>query len=261
MKKILITGANSYIGTSFSSYLEQYAKEYCVDTLDTIGNAWKDADFSEYDSIFHVAGIAHQKETEKNADLYYRVNRDLVCEVAKKAKDAGVKQFVFLSSMSVYGVHTGVITKETLPAPRSHYGKSKLEAEEKLNQLSGDAFLVAILRPPMVYGEGCKGNYQLLKKFALKSPIFPNIQNQRSMIRIDRLCEAVKQVIDHQRNGIFFPQDPDYICTSDMVLALAQKAGKKIYLTKAFNPIIRSLKLPVIQKVFGDLIYDKNTMQ
>lgn len=261
MKKILITGANSYIGTNFEAYLEQYSKEYSVDTLDTLDASWKDADFSQYDAVFHVAGIAHQKETKKNADLYYLVNRDLVCEIAKKAKDEGVKQFVFLSSMSVYGVHTGVITKETVPAPRSHYGKSKLQAEDKLNQMSTEEFLVAILRPPMVYGEGCKGNYQLLKKFALKSPLFPKIQNRRSMIRIDRLCEFVKKVIDNESKGIFFPQDPEYICTSDMVLGIAQQSGRNIHLTKAFNPVIRCLKLGVIQKVFGDLIYDKNTMQ
>ena len=128
MKKILITGANSYIGTSFEKYLkENYPDEYIVDTVDMIDGSWREKSFAGYDSVFHVAGIAHQKETKKNAHLYYEVNRDLAVETAKKAKSEGVKQFIFLSSMSVYGMDTGVITKETKPNPKSNYGKSKFQ--------------------------------------------------------------------------------------------------------------------------------------
>ena len=158
MKKILITGANSYIGTSFESYMKQFGDEYAVDTVDMIDGAWREKSFAEYDVVFHVAGIAHRKETKENAGLYYKVNRDLAIDVATKAKADGVKQLVFLSSMSVYGMETGVITRETSPAPKSNYGKSKLQAEEGISLLKSDSFKVAVLRPPMVYGEGCKGN-------------------------------------------------------------------------------------------------------
>ena len=131
MKKILITGAGSYIGTSFENYMGQWSDEYSVDTVDMIDGSWRKKDFSGYDVVFHVAGIAHIKETKDNAELYYKVNRDMVIETAKKAKTEGVKHFVFLSSMSVYGMETGVITKDTEPNPNTNYGKSKLMAEKK----------------------------------------------------------------------------------------------------------------------------------
>ncbi|MBR5858876.1 MAG: NAD-dependent epimerase/dehydratase family protein, partial [Clostridia bacterium] len=182
MKKILITGANSYIGTSFETYLkENFPDDYVVDTVDMIDGTWHEKSFAGYDSVFHVAGIAHQKETKENAHLYYEVNRDLAIEIAKKAKDDGVKQYIFLSSMSVYGVETGVITKETEPNPKSNYGKSKLQAEQGISSLASDDFKVCILRPPMVYGRGCKGNFQTVVKIVKKSPVFPNVKNKRSI--------------------------------------------------------------------------------
>lgn len=156
MKKILIAGAGSYIGVSFKNYMNQYKNDYIVDTLDLKSKSWRKKNFSDYDVIFHVAGIAHIKETKENTELYYKVNKDLTIEVAKKAKKDKVKQFIFLSSMSVYGLEVGTITSETLPNPNTNYGKSKLMAEEALNKLSDDSFKVVILRPPMVYGEGCK---------------------------------------------------------------------------------------------------------
>ncbi len=98
MKKILITGAGSYIGTAFATFAKD---RYQIDTLDTLGGAWHTADFSGYDAIFHVAGLAHQKETAANAPLYYTVNRDLAIDIANKAKNEGVGQFVLLSTMRV----------------------------------------------------------------------------------------------------------------------------------------------------------------
>lgn len=258
MKRILITGANSYIGTSFDKWLQQWPDEYKVDTIDMRGDSWKEKDFSVYDVVFHVAGIAHIKETKENAALYYKVNRDLVYEVAQKAKCDGVKQLIFLSSMSVYGIETGVISKDTIYAPKSNYGKSKLQAEELIASLQEPTFNIAVLRPPMIYGEGCKGNYVRLEKFALKSPVFPDIKNKRSMIYIDNLCEFVKQVIVDERRGVFLPQNDEYVCTSDMVREIAEAHGKKIYMTKLFNPILRVLKVSTVNKVFGDLVYEKD---
>lgn len=257
MKKILITGANSYIGTSFEKYIKSF-DGYAVDTVDMIDGSWREKDFSEYDTVFHVAGIAHIKETEQNKDLYYIVNRDLAVETAQKAKNDGVKQFVLLSSMSVFGMTTGVITKKTVPMPASNYGKSKLQADEVIEKLECPDFKIAILRPPMVYGEGCKGNYQLLKKFALKSPVFPDYKNKRSMIHINTLCENVKEIIDSDKSGYFYPQDSEYVCTADMVQSIAAENGRKIRFVKVFNPVIKACKLNVVQKVFGDLIYDRD---
>ena len=123
MKKILITGANSYIGTSFEKWLAKFPNKYLINTVDMKSEAWEEKDFSEYDVVFHVAGIAHVKETKKNQDLYYSVNRDLVYKTAEKAKAEGVRQFIFLSSMSVYGVENKIIDKNTPLKPSSNYGK------------------------------------------------------------------------------------------------------------------------------------------
>lgn len=259
MKKILITGANSYIGTSFEQYIkENYPDDYAVDTVDMVDGSWREKSFSDYDSVFHVAGIAHQKETKENAHLYYEVNRDLAIETAQKAKIDGVDQFIFLSSMSVYGMETGVITKETEPNPKSHYGKSKWQAETELQKLRDSSFHVCILRPPMVYGDGCKGNYQTLVKIAKSLSLLPNYENQRSMISIDRLSAYVRAYIDTNAEGFFTPQNETYVCTCEMIAYIRTQMGKRCKFTKMMNPLIGlSVKVTAKgRKAFGNLIYE-----
>ena len=258
MKRILITGANSYIGTSVEKWLGKYPEAYKVNTLDMENELWRNKDFSGYDVVFHVAGIAHIRETKKNKDLYYKVNRDLTYETAVKAKAEGVKQFIFLSSMSVYGIETGIINKDTPLNPKSNYGKSKLEAEELINKLADDRFIIAIIRPPMVYGRDCKGNYPRLAKLALKIPVFPRVDNKRSMIYIDNLSEFVKQLIDNCSSGLFFPQNAEYVNTSELVYLIAEVHGKEIKMTKLFNLFIRLLNVGTVNKIFGDLVYEIN---
>lgn len=260
MKKILITGANSYIGTSFEKYMAQWPEKYQVDTVDMIDGTWREKDFSGYDTVFHVAGIAHQKETQENAELYYKINRDLAFDTAVKAKTDGVKQFIFLSSMSVYGLETGVITKETVPTPKSNYGKSKLQAEELLNGLADETFKVAILRPPMVYGKGCKGNYRTLSKLACKLPIFPAVKNERSMLYIDNLCEFVRLMIENEEKGIFWPQNTEYSNTTDLVKMIARVHGKKIAIIPGFAWLLKIFGCfsGIVNKAFGDLIYEQS---
>jgi len=229
---------------------------YKVDTIDMKDGSWKEKDFSLYDVVIHVAGIAHIKETNDNQELYYKVNRDLAYETAQKAKENGVGQFVFLSSMSVYGVENGVITEATPLNPNTAYGKSKAEAEELIHKMQECSFTVATLRPPMIYGSGCRGNYPRLAGLALKTPIFPKVENKRSMIYIDNLSEFVKQLIDHRSGGLFFPQNAEYVNTSDMVRLIAEVHGKSIVLTNLFNPLLRLLNVSTVNKIFGDLVYD-----
>ncbi|MBE7032645.1 MAG: NAD-dependent epimerase/dehydratase family protein [Ruminococcaceae bacterium] len=256
MKRILITGANSYIGTSFENYIKRF-DGYSVDTVDMTDDSWREYEFSEYDTVLHVAGIAHIKETDSNKHLYYAVNRDLAIETAQKAKLSGVKQFVLLSSMSVYGTTSGAITKGTVPLPKSNYGKSKLEADNSIFDMCDESFKVAILRPPMVYGKGSKGNYSTLEKFAKKTPVFPKYNNKRSMIYIETLCCFIRLVIENGEKGFFHPQNAAYVNTSDMVYQIAAINKKKIVFTKLFNPFIRILrKHRTIEKVFGDLYYE-----
>ena len=260
MKKILIAGVNSYIGTSFEKWLLKEPNRYKVDMIDMRDEKWKENNFSNYDVVFHVAGIAHVSSDPKMEDLYYKVNRDLAIETAKKAKEEGVKQFIFMSSIIVYGDSSNsVINRNTVPAPRNFYGKSKFQAEEGIRRLASDEFKIVIVRAPMVYGKGSKGNYPRLSKIAQKIPIFPDVVNKRSLLHIDNLCEFIKVMIDNEEALLFFPQNKEYVKTSEMVKTIAEIHGKKIWMTKLFNPLIRlTFGVTVVNKVFGNLVYDQS---
>ena len=261
MVNILITGKNSYIGTSLETWLMKKPLSYKVDTVDMIDESWKDNDFSVYDIVFHVAGIAHVSSDPNMEELYYKVNRDLTIEVAKKAKCEGVKQFIFMSSIIVYGDSTSkkrFIDRNTIPTPSNFYGASKLQAEEGIRQLETEYFKVVILRPPMIYGNGSKGNYPKISKLAKKIPIFPDFDNERSMLHIDNLCEFVKLMIDNQETGLFFLQNAEYVKTSELVRVIAEVHGKRIIMTKLFNWLIKmSYGIRTVNKMFGNLVYEK----
>ena len=257
-KNILVTGANSYIGKNFIDYISSF-DNYNVEAISVRDDAWKDVDFGKYDVIYDVAGIAHIKETDDNRHLYYEVNRDLALELAKKAKAEGVKQFVYLSSMSVFGMVIGHINKDTPTIPSNAYGKSKLEAEQLLMKLADNDFIVSIVRPPMVYGEGCKGNYQALRKFAVKVKAFPDIDNERSMISIDNMSKAIVDIIETPNTGYYHPQDSEYIRTYDMVKEIAEAEGLNFHTIRFGKGLILLLAkhVNVFKKVFGSLTYDK----
>lgn len=271
MKKILITGAGSYIGTTFENWIKEHSGTITADTLDMKVASWKERDFSGYDAIFHVAGIAHAdvgKVTEEQKALYYKVNTDLTIECAKKAKEDGAKQFIFMSSIIVYGESAGlgkefVITRDTPLAPTNFYGDSKVKAEEGLLKLSDDSFKVVILRPPMIYGKDSKGNYPMLAKLAVKLPFFPDVKNQRSMLYVGNLCKFVALMIENEESGIFFPQNANPVRTSDMVNLIANAHGKRMRMVKLFNPCLRLLgfmggKLGrMVNKAFGNMVYER----
>ncbi|MBQ4417206.1 MAG: NAD-dependent epimerase/dehydratase family protein, partial [Butyrivibrio sp.] len=257
MKRILITGAGSYIGESVKEYLQTMPRLYEAEVKETVGWEPVPDDFRGVDVVFHVAGIAHVRETKKNRHLYYRVNRDLAVRCAAAAKKGGVRQFILLSTMSVYGLTTGHITKDTPVHPVNAYGKSKAQADAEIAKLADDTFLFTCLRPPMVYGRGCRGNYQSLRSFALKSPVFPAMQNRRSMIYIGNLCAFVERCIAEEKAGLFFPQNAAYTDTSEMVRLIAEAHGKTMRMTTLFNGIIRAVPAGVFRKVFGSLTYEQ----
>lgn len=258
MKRILITGKNSYIGNSFELWLAKDPQRYKVDKISVKDDSWKKINFSSYNTIFHVAGIAHLNERKVDKNLYYIVNRDLANKIAIKAKEEGVEHFIFTSSMSVYGKETGIIDKHTPTKPKSHYGKSKLDAERLISELDDINYKVSIIRPPMIYGRGCKGNYAKLSLLARRIPVFPNIKNRRSMIYIDNLNEYIKSIVDNPTSGFFFPQNKEYVCTSEMVKEISSVFNRRIWLTKLFNPLLKVSKTDLINKIFGDLIYSKD---
>lgn len=265
-KNILITGANSYIGESVEKWLKQTSDRYHVTTLDMLDPHWKEHDFSKYDVVYHVAGIAHAdvgNVSDEVKEKYYKVNRDLALEVANIAKDKGVQQFIFMSSMIIYsGCKETFITKETVPQAENFYGDSKLQADLALQELNDETFKVCIVRPPMIYGKGSKGNYPLLVKLATKLPVFPIVKNRRSMLHIDNLCEFIRLMIDNEEAGIFFPQNDEYTNTSDMVEMVAKVKGHKIIMIPGVNFIIQLMtKIPgkigtLSNKAFGNSAYD-----
>jgi len=262
MKKVLITGANSYVGTNVERWLMREPKEFQVDTVDTMNRIWMTADFSKYDVVFHVAGIAHVAPKPYMAPLYYKVNRDLTIEIAKHAKENGIKQFVFMSSGIVFHASTSlkpnVVTLDTKPNPNDFYGDSKLQAENRLHELACSTFKVAILRPPMIYGPKCKGNFLRLGWLAKKTPFFPNWHNKRSMLYIDNLCEFVKQIILREKEGTFHPQNKEFSDSVEIVRYFAKKYNHGIWISKIFNPcvVIGSWVLPQVPKMFADSYYD-----
>lgn len=267
MKKILITGANSYVGTSLETWLKQWPDDYIVDTVDMVGDRWKMQSFQGYDAVFHVAAIVHIKEKKNDAqqqELYDRVNTHLAVEAARKAKADGVKQFVFMSSASVYGQTAPVgklimITKDTPIAPEDYYGVSKANAEKGIMELSDEGFRVTIVRPPMVYGKGCKGNYPIMAKLARRLPVFPWVNNQRSMLYIDNLTEFVRLVIDDEAEGVFCPQNEEYVNTCEMVNLIAHAHGRNILIVKGFVWALKLLRpaTSMVDKAFGSLCYDR----
>lgn len=274
MKRVLITGENSYIGNSVERWLKKSPELFDVTIVSVRGDEWRTQNWKEYDCIFHVAGIAHAdtgKITEEEEARYYEINRDLSFDVAQKFKTdrQGIKsQFIYMSSIIVYDDKTHVnkkriITSQTKPNPGSFYGDSKLQAEIKLSELEDSTYLLAIVRPPMIYGKGSKGNYPILSSMAKKTPIFPNFSNERSMLHIINLSEFIKLAIMEEVSGVLFPQNKEYVKTSDLVKVVANAHNHNIMFTSIFNWGILILSLfsgklgSLTNKAFGNLVYEK----
>ena len=262
MTKVLITGAGSYVGESVRRYILSTSSDFEIDAVDTMNDAWKEADFSKYDVVYHVAGIAHVNADPKMEALYYMVNRDLTIEVAKHAKAAGVKQFIFMSSQIVFhesqSLKTEVLTAQTKENPNGFYGDSKLQAELGIKPLEDENFKVCILRPCMIYGPNAKGNFPRLAKLASKVPLFPEWHNKRSILYIDNLAEFVKQAVIRELSGTFYPQNRELADTVEIIRYFAKANGHKVWITRLLNPFVwlGSFILQPINKMFATYYYD-----
>lgn len=273
-KKVLITGAGSYIGQTFMEYAQKhYHDNFEIEELDLKDESWKEKDFSNYDIIYHVAGIAHAdvgKVSEETKKKYYEVNTELAVAVAGKAKREGAKTFIFMSSMIVYGESAPygerkVIDVTTVPQPANFYGDSKLQADVAVRELADDTYKVIVLRPPMIYGKDSKGNYRTLAKLAKKLPIFPDVDNERSMLYIENLCEFLCQIMllkpYHRNSVVLLPQNGEWTKTSDMVKEIAKASGKRIAELKGLAPAVWiGSKMPgkiggLVNKAFGNNCY------
>lgn len=265
MKRILITGINSYLGKRFKAYMAG-RPEYATVSISMRDGSWRNENFRGFDVVYHVAGLAHSDSgriSKEKARKYYEINTELTEELAKKAKREGVGQFIFMSSAIVYGDSAPIGQRRRIApgmrcTPANCYSDSKLQAEERLKKLADGRFRLVILRPPMIYGPGCKGNYPVLSLFARKLPIFPKVNNERSMLYVDNLMEFVKLMIDNNEAGIFFPQNAEYSNTSELVRMIAEAHDRNLRLTKAFNWALKLLRVftPLVDKAFGSFSYD-----
>lgn len=265
MHKVLITGMHGYIATNIKEYLDKNSSQYAVEQLDLRDNEWRNTDFSDVDVIVHTAGIVHSPQLD-DWDEYKKVNVDLSLNLAKKAKLEGVRHFIFFSTMAVYGKDKGlsgeiVITKDTPIAPTSLYGKSKAIAERELKKMCSDDFIVTIVRPPNVYGKGCKGNY--IPKFTSITRMLPVIpaayQNvKQSMIYIENLCELVRLEIENPKAEVLIPQDISPISACELMSAIAQNMGKSGRTSVILGVCIYMLSfLPIVKKAYGGIAYSE----
>ena len=265
MRKILITGKDSYIGKSLKAWLED-SGGFLVDELDMENPDWINYDFTPYDTVIHVAAIVHKKK-EIPWSTYYKVNTIMPYKVAEKAKQSHVEQFIFLSSMAVYGqgkkLPLGNIIDERTPLkPRSYYGRSKLLAELKLKNLNAQDFKVSIVRPPNIYGYGCPGNYiSSFVKLVRLLPVIPAIytDSKQAFLYIDNLCSFIYQLINDRKPGVFHPQDGEGISSFTLLSEIARLRRKKVWYSTRLGKVISFFyKLPIIIKVFGGVSYSSS---
>lgn len=259
MNRVLILGKNSYIGKRIELWLKRYSSEYEVKNVSVRDNGWKEVELSEYDTVVNLAGIAHINDIKADMqNLFYSVNRDLAIEICKCAKKSGVKHFIHFSSMNVYGDFCGIVNEQNNVNPTSFYGKSKLEGDNGILVLAEDnSFIVSIIRPPFVYGEGCKGNYNTVRKLSIRLPLFPTYKNKKSMIYIDNLCEFVRLCIAQRVGGILTPQNKEIVSTAELVREISAANNHKVFLTGIINwtiPLLKKISRSA-KKAFADDSY------
>jgi nucleoside-diphosphate-sugar epimerase len=260
--RILITGKQSYIGGSVKAWLNEKEATFVVDEISLRNIDLNTLSFKNYDVIFHVAGIAHITSNKKMIPEYFRINRDLAIEVAKKAKQEGVKQFIFTSTMAIYGDDRTLGDFRPIdiekPSPTNAYGQSKLAADLAIQKLQDQNFKVSILRIPLVYGVNSKGNFPKLEELARKVSIFPKLENIRSVINVNSLSELIRLLIIKKKDGLFYPQDNEYFSTSNFIKTYREKIHKKTILFPFLSLILKFLSVFIksINKIYGNKFYD-----
>ena len=261
-KRIFITGENGYIGTHIKEWLCNYEEQYDVAMLNLRTEEWKNISFKDVDVIIHTAGIVHSPEIT-DWDIYKKVNVDLTFALAQKAKKEGVSQFIFMSTMAVYGkgkrLSQNIIDENTEICPIGFYGKSKYIAEQKILQLQSKDFKVVIIRPPNVYGKNCKGGYiSGFKSVASKLPVLPYAYPhiKQSTLYIDNLCELVRLIIVNEETGFFMPQDKIAVSAVELLTAITGSMGKKTPKSRLLGLGIYLLSfLPIVKKAYGGVAY------
>lgn len=262
--KILIIGKNSYIGNHIDEWLTKYGHE--VAQLDLLTEDWKNYDYSSFNAIVHVAGIVHRPDC-KDWKLYKRVNTDIPEKIATMAKEQGVKQYIYFSTMGVYQANKKLgasVVDETTPLlsnSSSFYGMSKLMAEEALTKLQEEGFSVAFVRPPSVYGKGCKGGYITgFKKIAQMLPVIPRAYENacQSFIYIDNLSECVRLIVENHLGGVFCPQDDEIPNANRLLEVICKGIGKTYRSSRLLGICLQLLSfIPLVKKAYGGIEYSR----
>lgn len=259
MKRILITGANSFIGNNY----RKHSKISQISEISLIDKKPEEIDFNGIDVVLHLAAIVHQTKRTREEE-YLRVNRDLCIRVAEEAKKAGVGQFVFLSTLKVYGKSTNEIRNESSECqPVDGYGRSKFAAEVGLRKLDDSDFTVSVIRTPIVYGEGVKTNMIKMIKIIDKFPILPfaNVQNKRNFTYTQNLAEFIDKIIEKKVSGIFIAMDEKPLSTTELVETISHYLRKKIYLFKLPRFLVKISRLyfpDYLDKLYGSMEFDNS---
>jgi nucleoside-diphosphate-sugar epimerase len=232
MTRVLITGANSFVGSNF----KKYSRCDLIDEVSLQVTDPGDINFGNYDVVLHLAAIVHQSK-KIDEEQYLKVNRDLCLRVAEQAKKSGVGQFVFLSTLKVYGGFvngTGLRNESSECYPDDSYGKSKFEAEIGLKKLEDANFTVSIIRTPLIYGEGVKANMISLVKLVDLFPFLPfgKIDNRRNFTYVENLVAYIDQIIMKRASGVFIIMDGKSYSTTELINYIASSLEKKIILFK-----------------------------
>ncbi|MEV9616115.1 NAD-dependent epimerase/dehydratase family protein [Aliarcobacter butzleri] len=257
--KLLITGSNGFIGNYF---INNYKSKYNIETFSFLKDDINSLDCRYLDAVFHLSALVHQMGGA-SASEYEKINVTQTIELAKKAKESGVKHFVFMSTVKVYGEETNSkYTENTVCNPEDDYGKSKLKAEYELQKLEDENFEISIIRTPIVYGYGVKANIKNLISLVNKVPLLPlgKIKNKRSMVYIGNLCHLVDEIITQEKQGIFLASDDEPLSTSKLIELISKNLNKKIYLIKIpfFESLLKILKPSFHKRLYGSLEVDNN---
>ncbi|MFY4783140.1 NAD-dependent epimerase/dehydratase family protein [Aliarcobacter butzleri] len=255
--KLLITGSNGFVGSYF---IKKYKDKYDIKTFSFLKDDINTLDCNTIDIVFHLSALVHQMGGA-SANEYEKINVIQTIELAKKAKESGVKHFVFMSTVKVYGEETNSkYTENTVCNPEDDYGKSKLKAEQELQKLEDEDFKVSIIRTPIVYGYGVKANIKSLINLVNKVPLLPfgKIKNKRSMVYIGNLCHLVDEIIIQKKSGIFLACDDEPLSTSKLIDLIAKNLAKKTYLIKIpfFESLLKILKPSFHKRLYGSLEID-----
>ncbi len=253
---IIVTGGSGYIGGSF---IKTFKDGYDFVKFSLLEDALNDLEIDNVDVVLHCAALVHQK-TDLDYSKYDEVNVKYPVALAQKAKESGVKQFIFISTIAVYGEDEALLEEDTECTPVTPYGKSKLEAEKQLEALNDESFVVSILRPPMVYGKDAPGNIASLVKLVKKVPVLPfgKIDNKRSFVYIGNLIYMINKVIEQKQDGVFLAADDEPLSTTGLISLIAKALDKKIYLIEIpfFESLLKALKPSFHKRLYESLSID-----